>query len=90
MTESLIIIQQLVVNLAQNMTMLPEKFARFTIMNRQMTKYEKYLESLESMEEPQVPQVRFDMRGLIEYAKEQGKRIIDLPMSEKQKFIHPL
>ena len=64
-----------------------ERFVRFMIMNGQMTKYDKYLQSLDDMQEPKVPNARFEMRKLIEYAKEQGKRISELSIAEKQKFI---
>ena len=56
-------------------------------MNGQMTKYEKYLQTLDDMKEPKIPAVRFEMRKLIEYAKQQGKRISELSAMEKQQFI---
>ncbi|WP_034444512.1 hypothetical protein [Butyrivibrio sp. AE2032] len=56
-------------------------------MNGQMTKYEKYLQTLDDMKEPKIPDVCFEMRKLIEYAKQQGKRISELSATEKQQFI---
>ncbi len=61
-------------------------------MNGQMksTKYQNYLNSLATMKEPVIPNVRFDMRGLIQYAKQKGVAIAQLSESEKAKFVHPL
>lgn len=58
------------------------------IMNGQMMRYK---ESLAKMPEPillsQCPQVKLDLRGLMEYAKEKGVKVIELTEKEKAAFI---
>lgn len=56
-------------------------------MNGQMTKYDKYLDSLQSMAEPTIPDVKFDMRGLVEYARQKGMLISQLTDEEKKLFV---
>lgn len=57
-------------------------------MNGQMKKYK---ESLAKMPEPillsQCPKVRLDLRGLMQYAKEKGVKVIELTDKEKASFI---
>ena len=57
-------------------------------MNGQMKKYK---ESLARTGEPillsQCPQVKMDLKGLMEYAKKQGKKVIELTDTEKKMFI---
>ena len=51
----------------------------------------KYKESLEKTPEPillsQCPKVKMDLKGLMEYAKKQGKKVIELTDVEKNRFI---
>nr|WP_304578896.1 hypothetical protein [uncultured Acetatifactor sp.] len=58
------------------------------IMNGQMKRYK---ESLANMPEPallsQCPKIKLDLRGLMEYAKEKGVRVIELAEKEKAAFI---
>lgn len=57
-------------------------------MNGQMKRYKA---SLEKTPEPimlsQCPQMKLDLRGLMKYAKSQGKKVIDLTDGEKKLFI---
>ncbi|MBD5461432.1 MAG: hypothetical protein HDR26_10900 [Lachnospiraceae bacterium] len=57
-------------------------------MNGQMKKYK---ESLANMSGPillsQCPKVRLDLRGLMQYAKEKGVKVIELTEKEKAAFI---
>ena len=57
-------------------------------MNGQM---KRYRDSLAMMPEPillsQCPQIKLDLRGLMEYAKRNGKKVIDLTDDEKKLFI---
>ncbi|MDE7284379.1 MAG: hypothetical protein K2N85_12490 [Lachnospiraceae bacterium] len=57
-------------------------------MNGQMKKYK---ESLANMPGPillsQCPKVRMDLRGLMQYAKEKGVKVIELTEKEKSAFI---
>lgn len=57
-------------------------------MNGQMRKYK---ESLANMSDPvllsQCPKVRLDLKGLMQYAKEKGVKVIDLTEKEKATFI---
>lgn len=57
-------------------------------MNGQMKRYK---ESLASMPEPillsQCPNIKLDLRGLMQYAKEKGVKVIELTDSEKAEFI---
>ena len=57
-------------------------------MNGQM---KRYRESLAMMPEPimlsQCPQIKIDLRGLMEYAKRKGKKVIELTEEEKKLFI---
>ena len=58
------------------------------IMYGQMKKYK---ESLKNTPEPimpsQLPQIAFDLRGMMEYAKSLGKKVVELSESEKQMFV---
>ena len=58
------------------------------IMYGQMKKYK---ESLENMNEPivlsQCSQEKLDLRGIMSYAKNQGKKVIELSDSERKMFI---
>ena len=51
----------------------------------------KYKESLANMSGPillsQCPKVRMDLRGLMQYAKEKGVKVIELTEKEKSAFI---
>lgn len=57
-------------------------------MNGQMKRYK---ESLAKMPDPillsQCPNVRLDLRGLMQYAKERGVKVIELTEKEKAAFI---
>lgn len=57
-------------------------------MNGQMKKYK---ESLLHMPEPillsQCSKIKLDLRGLMQYAKEKGVKVIDLTENEKAAFI---
>ena len=57
-------------------------------MNGQMRRYK---ESLAKMPEPillsQCPKVKLDLRGLMQYAKEKGVKVIELTEKEKASFI---
>ena len=57
-------------------------------MNGQMKKYK---ESLANMSGPillsQCPKARMDLRGLMQYAKEKGVKVIELTEKEKSAFI---
>lgn len=57
-------------------------------MNGQMKKYK---ESLAQMQEPillsQCPDIKLDLRGLMQYAKEKGVKVIELTEKEKSAFI---
>ena len=52
----------------------------------------KYKESLEKTADPislsQHPQVKMDLQGMMKYAKEQGKKVIELTEEEKDTFIY--
>ena len=37
----------------------------------------------------ELPQVRIDYKGLLDYAKQKGVRVIELTDTEKQRFISP-
>ena len=56
-------------------------------MNGQM---KKYRESLSVTPEPillsQCPQIKLDLRGLMKYAKNQGKKVVELTEEEKKAF----
>lgn len=51
----------------------------------------KYKESLINTPEPimpsQLPQIALDLRGMMEYAKSLGKKVVELTESEKQMFV---
>ena len=51
----------------------------------------RYRESLAAMPEPillsQCPQIKMDLRGLMEYAKRKGRKVIELTEEEKKLFI---
>ena len=57
-------------------------------MNGQMKKYK---ESLAKMSDPillsQCPKVKLDLKGLMQYAKEKGIKVIELTEKEKAAFI---
>ena len=57
-------------------------------MNGQM---KRYRESLATMSEPillsQCPKINLDLRGLMKYAKEKGKKVVELTEEEKKVFI---
>lgn len=54
--------------------------------------YQQYKESLEMLSEPislnQFPKVKIDLRGMIEYARIQEKKVEELTDGEKGRFIH--
>ena len=54
--------------------------------------YQQYEESLKMMSEPispsQLPKVEIDLRGMIEYAKTQEKKVVQLTDVEKGRFVH--
>ena len=64
-----------------------ETLERNTIMNGQMTKYEKYLNNLSKMEEPIVPKAILDMRGALQLARSKGVTIGELSKEERDRFI---
>ena len=51
----------------------------------------KYKESLSATPEPillsQCPQIKLDLRGLMKYARAQGKAVVELTEKEKSTFI---
>lgn len=51
----------------------------------------KYKESLVNMPDPillsQCPKIRLDLKGLLQYAKEKGVKVIELSEKEKAAFI---
>ena len=57
-------------------------------MNGQMKRYK---ESLAKMPDPvvlsQCPKINLDLRGLMQYAKEKGVKVIELTEKEKAAFI---
>lgn len=57
-------------------------------MNGQM---KRYRDSLATMSEPillsQCPKISLDLRGLMKYAKEKGKKVVELTEEEKKVFI---
>lgn len=57
-------------------------------MNGQMRRYK---ESLAKMPEPillsQSPKIRLDLRGLMQYAKKKGVKVIELTEKEKAMFV---
>ena len=54
--------------------------------------YQQYKESLEMIAEPisinQFPRIKIDLRGMIEYAKTQEKKVVQLTDVEKRRYIH--
>lgn len=54
--------------------------------------YQQYEESLKMMSEPispsQLPKVEIDLRGMIEYAKTQEKKVVQLTDVEKGRFVY--
>ena len=58
------------------------------VMDEQMKRYKK---SLINTPEPillsQCPQIKMDLRGMMEYAESVGKKVSDLTVEEKYKFI---
>lgn len=59
-----------------------------------MTMYgqmKRYKESLKNTPEPvmpsQIPQVNLDLKGLMTYAKETGRKVINLTEAEKKRFV---
>lgn len=59
-------------------------------MNGRAKKYTAYFEQVNKMHGPydkeEIPSFRIDYRGLIKYAKEKGKKVVDLSDSEKEQF----
>lgn len=57
-------------------------------MNGQMKRYK---ESLATMPDPillsQCPQIKMDLRGLMKYAKSQGKKVVELSDDERKLYI---
>lgn len=57
-------------------------------MNGQMRRYK---ESLAKMSEPillsQSPKIKLDLRGLMQYAKKKGVKVIELTEKEKAMFV---
>lgn len=51
----------------------------------------RYRDSLAMMPEPimlsQCPKIKLDLRGLMKYAKEKGKKVVELTEEEKKVFI---
>lgn len=51
----------------------------------------RYKESLKNTPEPvmpsQIPQVNLDLKGLMTYAKETGRKVINLTEAEKKRFV---
>ena len=51
----------------------------------------RYRESLKNTPEPimpsQIPQMKLDLRGLMTYAKNAGKKVVDLTEAEKSMFV---
>jgi hypothetical protein len=66
------------------------------IENKEKTQnlnYERYLKSVEEtpyFDATEVLKIKFDMLGMIAYAREQGKKPIELTQEEKNRFITPL
>jgi hypothetical protein len=59
-------------------------------MSGNMMNYDRYLKSLEETpyyDASKVLNVKLDMKGLLEYARKQGKKPIELTKEEKDKFI---
>ena len=56
-----------------------------------MEQKKSYEQILEEMGEPvhlkDAPNWKIDYKGLIAYAKSKGKKVIDLPMEERMKFV---
>lgn len=57
-------------------------------MNGRMKRYK---ESLAKTPEPillsQCPKIKMDLRGMMKYAKSQGKKVVELTEKEKQLFM---
>ena len=51
----------------------------------------RYKESLAKTPEPillsQCPKIKMDLRGMMKYAKSQGKKVVELTEKEKQLFM---
>ena len=51
----------------------------------------RYRDSLKNTPEPimpsQIPQMNLDLRGLMSYAKQMGKKVVELTEAEKKMFI---
>ena len=58
-------------------------------MNGRKKSYEQILEEMgQPISLKDIPNVRIDYKSLIKYAKSKGKKVIDLPMEERMKFVH--
>lgn len=59
-------------------------------MNGQMKNYNAYFEQVNKIHGPysreEIPSFKIDYRGLLRYAKEKGKKVIELSDSEKEQF----
>lgn len=57
-------------------------------MNGQMMNYSKYLEPLKNTPHfDSTPMVKLNIRGLLKYSKEQGKKPSELTDEEKNMFV---
>lgn len=59
-------------------------------MNGQRMNYKSSLNtSAKPIMPSELPKVMIDYKGLLNYAKQKGVRVIDLPDSEKNRFVTP-
>ena len=57
-------------------------------MNGPMKKYKEIIKTIpDPIRLKDRPQINLDMRGLMNYAEQQGKKVIDLSEEEKNMFI---
>ena len=57
-------------------------------MNGQMMNYNKYLESLKNTPHfDSTPVVKLNIRGLLKYSKEKGKKLSELTDEERDMFV---
>lgn len=60
-------------------------------MNGQMMSDNKYYKAVKNMDAPimpsQLPRIKIDSKGLVKYARDNGKKAIDLTESERKMFI---
>lgn len=63
-------------------------------MSGQMRNYNKYYKVIKNMDGPvmpsQLPRVKIDSNGLVNYARERGKKVTELSEGEKSRFIKEL